>query len=115
MTGVRSRYGALLVTVLLFSAAVWVLVAGALIMVRLRHDVAVAALHHARARVVALHAAERADAFDWWAEGTPEPSGASGSCVWDVTQLAQTPRATRYEVRATYLRAQVIVEGTALR
>ena len=118
MTPYRARGGAVLVTVLLFSAAVWVLIAGTVVTVRMRHDVAVAALHHARARVVAMTMAERADAHDWWNDTSGDlipASGASGQCEWDVFPLEQSPTATRYSVRATYGRAEVILEGTAVR
>lgn len=118
MKAAHARRGALLVTILAFAAAVWVLVAGTLVTVRLRHDVAVAALHHARARVVALHVAERSDAHDWWADGAASvevSSGAVGQCAWTVYRLEQTSSATRYEVRATYLRAEVVLDGTSFR
>ena len=118
MTPVRARGGAVLVTVLLFSAAVWVMIAGTVLAVRLRHDVAVAALHNVRARAVAMTMAERADAYDWWSDTTGDllpASGAAGQCEWDVRPVAQTPTATRYSVRATYGRAEVVLEGTAVR
>ena len=114
----RARCGAVLVTILLVSAVVWVLIAGTVFLVMLRHDVAVAALHHARARVVAMTMAERADAHDWWFDAAGEvlpASGAVGQCAWEVRQVDQTPTATRYLVRATYGRAEVVVEGTAVR
>lgn len=118
MTPSGGRRGAVLVAVLLLCAAVWVAIAGTLLAVRLRHDVAVAALHHARARMVAMTMAERADAHDWWLDATGAglpPAGVAGPCAWDVRQVAQTPSATRYAVRATYGRAEVVVEGTAVR
>lgn len=113
-----SRCGAVLVTVLLLSAAVWVLIAGTVVTVRLRHDLAVAALHNARARVVALTMAERADAYDWWFDAAGEhiPAiGTVGHCAWTVRQVQQTSAATHYSVRASYGRAEVVVEGTSIR
>ena len=113
------RSGVVLVTVLLVSAAIWVILAGLLLTVRLRHEVAVAALHNVRAHALALHVAQEADGHDWWSQDQDDYGehlrGSVGPCTWDVQLLRQTPSITHYEVLASYGRAQVRVDGSAIR
>ena len=118
MNGRATRVGAILVTVLLVTAVVWVFLAGLFLTVRLRHDVAVAALHAVRSRSVAMHVARLANAHDWWSIESEDGvlrNVADGICTWEVRRLDQSSTVTRYEVLASYGEAQVIVEGTALR
>ena len=117
MTG-SARRGFVLVTVLLVSAAVWVLLAGLLVALRLQLAVAVAARDHRVAHHAAVHLVEAARAHPWWDSG-PLPTAAGGSddgtCAWTLSVLDVSSEHAWYEAEVRYGRSVVRLDATAHR
>lgn len=106
--------GAILVAVLLVSAAVWALLGGALLIARLNLEVAVATRDHAIARAKAEQLIEeRRETTPWPPDATSlEAEGQDGGCEWQVSVLANDALAVRYEARVEYGRARVTIDAT---
>lgn len=112
------RGGIVLVTVLLVSLAMWLLLAGLLVTLRLQLQLAVAASDQRIAREAALTLVERARAHDWWggAEPPTDSGGAGdGLCVWTLGVDALDDERARYAAEVRYGRATVRVDATAQR
>jgi hypothetical protein len=110
----RHASGAVLVVVLLASLAIWLLLAGVLLITRLQFEVAVAARDHAVAQALAEQLIEARRAASSW---PPEPAeaGEIGRCTWSLALLGHDETSVRYEARVHYGRAQVVLDGTVHR
>ena len=110
--------GAVLVIVLLLSAAVWTLLAALLLTLRLQHEVMVAAIDQRLARTAASAIVEGFREYDWW---TIDPlarekaTGGGSSCTWEVTPITVQPNAALYDVEVRLGRARVTLDATAHR
>ena len=112
----RSQSGAVLVVVLLVSAATWLLLAGVLLITRMQFEVAVATRDHAVARTQAERLLEaRRDAVTWPIAAPEEEEGEDGRCVWRVTLLAHDDASAWYQAFVRYGRAQVTLDATVHR
>lgn len=112
----RARSGAVLVVVLLVSAATWLLLAGVLLITRLQFGVAVATRDHAVARAQAEWLLEaRRDAQTWPVTAPDEEEGEEGGCAWRVTLLAHDDATAWYQAFVRYGRAQVTLDATVHR
>ena len=112
----HARRGAVLVVVLLLSAAIWLLLAGVLLIARLQFEVAVATRDHAVARVQAEQLLEaRRDGATWPVTAPLEEEGEDGGCTWRVTLLAHDDASAWYQAVVRYGRAQVTLDATVHR
>lgn len=112
------RSGLVLVSVLLVSALVWAVLAGLLVVVRLQHEVAVAARDHRVARVAALTLLASARSHDWWGGGSPQRSsgtGHDGTCTWSLDVIDVASDRAWYAAEVWYGRATVRIDATAYR
>lgn len=114
----NQRAGFVLVTVLLVSAAIWTVLAGLLVAVRLQHLVAVAARDQRVAHQAALRLVEAARGHDWWGPEAPLASsgaGPAGTCVWTLELVETSTDRARYAAEVRYGRATVVLDATAYR
>ena len=112
----HARSGAVLVVVLLVSAAIWLLLAGVLLVARLQFEVAVATRDHAVARAQAERLLEaRRDGVTWPVTAPLEEEGEDGGCTWRVTLLAHDDATAWYQAFVHYGRAQVTLDATVHR
>ena len=112
----HARRGAVLVVVLLVSAAIWLLLAGVLLVARLQLEVAVATRDHAVARAQAERLLEaRRDGVTWPITAPLEEEGEDGGCTWRVTLLAHDDASAWYQAFVRYGRAQVTLDATVHR
>lgn len=113
-----NRTAAVLVVVLLASAAVWTLLTAFLLAIRLQLEVGVAARDQRLARVAAHTVIERLRDRDWWS-GEPltaaEREGDTPACVWRVNELGLDAHSAWYQVDITLGRSRVSVDATAHR
>ena len=116
MTSPRSRHGVLLVNALLVSAAIWALLVGLLVTVRLQHEIAIAARDNRVAREAARILLSRLRAHDWWG-GAPlsaeTGTGADGTCEWSLDVIDVTGEYAWFAAEVTFGRATVRIDGTA--
>ena len=116
--GSQRRSGFVLVTVLLVSAAIWTLLAGLLLAVRMQHLVAVTARDHRVARQAALLPVDAARGRDWWGAAPPEASSGGavdGTCTWTLGLLERSSERARYAAEVRFGRATVALDATAHR
>lgn len=116
MKGGRRR-GAVLIAVLLASLAIWLLLAGLLLLTRLRYEAAVAGRDQAVARAFAHQLLERHRTEAVWPiDATdPEASGEAGACTWRVRLLEHDDDSARFEAQVEHGRAQVTLDATVRR
>ena len=115
---VPARRGFVLVTVLLVSAAVWVMLAGLLVALRLQLAVAVAARDQSVAHHAAVQLVEAARSHPWWDPGPrPTSSGGSddGTCVWTLSAIDVSDERAWYEAEVRFGRSSVRLDATAHR
>ena len=117
MTG-SARGGYVLIAVLLVSTAVWVMLAGVLLALRLQLAVAVAAHDQRVAHHAAVHLIEAARSHAWWNQ-VPPPASSGGSdddsCVWTLSILELSRERAWYEASVRYGRSTVRLDATAHR
>lgn len=114
---VRHRGGAVLIAVLLTSLAIWLLLAGLLLLSRLRFEAAVAGRDHAVARALAHQLLEGRRAEAVWPPDAAEAerSGEAGACTWRVRLLDHVGDSVRYEAQVQHGRAQATLDATVHR
>ncbi len=117
MTG-NPRLGFVLVTVLLVSAAVWVLLAGLLVALQFQLAVATAARDHRVAHYVAVQLVEAARSHGWWSP-VPPPTwtggGDDGTCTWTMSVLDVSDERAWYEAEVRFGRSTIRLDATVHR
>ena len=113
----RRRRGAVLIAVLLASLAIWLLLAGLLLLTRLRYEAAVAGRDQAVARAFAHLLLERRRTDAVWPidAADTEGSGEAGACTWRVRLLDHDDDSARFEAQVEHGRAQVTLDATVRR